>query len=118
MQELLVLTVQWLDGATLGLCWLGITILALSMATCCVLLVRFPNVADRAITFDLIMVHLVSLIALSAIVLRYPLLMDTLVVVAVLGFLSTATIARYLERGLPVQKGVTPELPTVGVEPR
>lgn len=80
--------------------WVGLAVLALSMFVVCVVLMRAPEVADRAISFDLAMVHVVGIIALSAIVLNQFMLLDTLIVVSVLGFLGTVTIARYLERGL------------------
>jgi multisubunit Na+/H+ antiporter MnhF subunit len=100
MIDILRAAAVWSGGIAFAITWMGIVLLAISMAVCCLLLLRYPEVADRAIAFDLAMVHVVGLIALSAIVLEYPLLMDTLIVVAVLGFLGTVTIARYLERGI------------------
>lgn len=113
MQDQLSVIAAWLDNATDLVAWLGIAALALSMAVCCVMLIRFPEVADRAIVFDLLMIHVVGVIALAAIVLDYILLLDTLTVVAVLGFLGTVAIARYLERSLrrPQRNGSMPTTP-------
>jgi multisubunit Na+/H+ antiporter MnhF subunit len=108
MHETLNLAALWVAGLADAILWLGILLLAISMAVGCALLISYPEVADRAIAFDLVMVHMVGLIALSAIVLEYPLLIDTLIVVAVLGFLGTVTIARYLERGVAPDGGALP----------
>ncbi len=90
----------FLNEAVGVVAWVGLAALALSMFVVCIVLMRAPEVADRAISFDLAMVHVVGIIALSAIVLNQFMLLDTLIVVSVLGFLGTVTIARYLERGL------------------
>jgi multicomponent Na+:H+ antiporter subunit F len=90
----------WLDGAVRVAVWGGLAALALSMLVACIVLIRAPEVADRAIAFDLTMVHVVGIIALAAIALNQFLLLDTLIVMSVLGFLGTVAIARYLERGL------------------
>jgi multicomponent Na+:H+ antiporter subunit F len=101
MNETLQPIAAWLDGVSSGVSLVGIILLAVSMAICCLTLIGFPEVADRAIAFDLFMILVVGIIALSAIVYDEVLLLDALIVVAVLGFLGTVTIARYLERGLP-----------------
>ncbi len=76
-----------------------LTILALSMALSALRLLRGPSIPDRALAFDVIMVHVVGLIALYAILVREALLIDAVIIVAVLGFLGTVAIARYVERG-------------------
>jgi multicomponent Na+:H+ antiporter subunit F len=76
-----------------------LTILALSMALSALRLLRGPSILDRALAFDVIMTHVVGLIALYAILVREALLIDAVIIVAVLGFLATVTIARYVERG-------------------
>ncbi len=78
---------------------LFMSILSLSMALTAWRLLRGPSIPDRALAFDVIMVHVVGLIALYAIYVDEDLLIDAVIIVAVLGFLGTVAIARYIERG-------------------
>ena len=78
---------------------LFMSILSLSMAMTAWRLLRGPSIPDRALAFDVIMVHVVGLIALYAIYVDEELLIDAVIIVAVLGFLGTVAIARYIERG-------------------
>lgn len=78
---------------------LFMSILSLSMALTAWRLLRGPSIPDRALAFDVIMVHIVGLIALYAIYVDEDLLIDAVIIVAVLGFLGTVAIARYIERG-------------------
>jgi multicomponent K+:H+ antiporter subunit F len=73
--------------------------LAISIAMCFVRLVRGPSVPDRALALDTIAVNLISVIVLLCI--RYNTLQyfDAVLVIAVLGFLGTVAIAKYLLRG-------------------
>lgn len=82
---------------TLGLDIL-IGILSLSMALCFVRLYKGPDVPNRTVAFDLIALHAVGLIALYAIRNESKVLLDITFVTAVLGFLGTVLIARYLEQ--------------------
>lgn len=74
-------------------------ILALSLAVATWRLIQSPSIPDRALAFDVIMTHVVGLIALYGIVVGEMLLVDAVIIVAVLGFLSTVAIARYIEKG-------------------
>lgn len=78
---------------------LFMAILSLSMALTAWRLLRGPSIPDRALAFDVIMVHVVGLIALYAVYVDEDLLIDAVIIVAVLGFLGTVAIARYIERG-------------------
>ena len=72
--------------------------LSLSLALCFVRLYRGPDVPNRTVAFDLIALHTVGLIALFAIRTNAALLLDITLVTAVLGFLGTVLLARYLEQ--------------------
>lgn len=75
------------------------TILALSMILAAVRFVRGPSIPDRAMAFDVIIIHVVGLIALYSLLVDETLLIDAIIIVAVLGFLTTVAIARYIEGG-------------------
>ena len=73
-------------------------ILALSALLCLIRLVRGSSVADRIVALDLLLVLTVSGIAVTAIATGSGVFLDVLVVAALLGFIGTVTVARYMER--------------------
>ena len=56
------------------------------------------SLADRMIALDLILLIIVLGIAVSAIGTNSPVFLDVLVVVSLLGFVGTFTVARFIER--------------------
>lgn len=75
-----------------------ILILVISMAISFIRLYLGPDVPNRTVAFDSIAVHTVSIVALFAVRNGTPALLDVAIVTAVLGFLGTTMLARYLER--------------------
>jgi multisubunit Na+/H+ antiporter MnhF subunit len=75
-----------------------ILVLVISLAICFIRLYLGPDVPNRTVAFDSIAVHTVSTIALYAIRNGTSSLLDVAIVTAVLGFLGTTMLARYLER--------------------
>lgn len=71
----------------------------IATAFCLVRLVRGPSVADRAVALDTIAVNLVALIVLLSIRYNTVAYFDSVLVIAVLGFLGTVAIAKYLLKG-------------------
>ena len=57
-----------------------------------------PDTPNRTVAFDLIAIHAVGIIALFSIRLGSSYLLDVAIITAVLGFLGTMMLARYLER--------------------
>ncbi len=74
-------------------------VIALSMATVALRLVQGPTIPDRGAALDLIVNHIVGIIAIYVIVFDQPLLADAIIVISVLGFLGTVALARYIEEG-------------------
>jgi multisubunit Na+/H+ antiporter MnhF subunit len=68
------------------------------MVLCFVRLYLGPNPPNRAVAFDTIAVQAVAMVALFAMRTDQPILMDVALVTAVLGFLGTVMLSRYLER--------------------
>jgi multicomponent Na+:H+ antiporter subunit F len=73
--------------------------LSIALALCLVRIVRGPTAHDRVVALDNMSSTIVGLIAVCTIRLREAVLLDAVVVVALLGFVSTVAFARYLERG-------------------
>lgn len=57
-----------------------------------------PTLPDRVVAVDLIGVSAVCLMVVAAVDSNEPALLDTAVVIALLGFLGTVAYARYAER--------------------
>jgi multicomponent Na+:H+ antiporter subunit F len=74
-------------------------ILSLSLGATVWRLLRGPSIPDRAAAFDMIMTHLVGLIAMFVVSVGQLVLLDAVIVVAVLGFLGTVALARFIEEG-------------------
>lgn len=74
-------------------------VLAVSMGGAVWRLLRGPSIPDRAAAFDVIMNHLVAMIALFVVMVGQLVLLDALIVVALLGFLGTVALARFIEEG-------------------
>ena len=79
-----------------------LTILTLSLALCFLRLFLGPNVPNRNVAFDSISIHAVAILALFAIRIGAPSILDVGIIVAVLGFLGTTMLARYHERSAPL----------------
>lgn len=76
----------------------GLAALAVAAALFFVRLVRGPSLADRIVALDAILVVIVSGIAVQAARTRDGIYLDALVVAALLGFVGTITVARFIER--------------------
>ena len=72
--------------------------LAIAAALCVLRLVRGSSVADRIVALDLLLVITVSGIAVTAVSTGSGVFLDVLVVTALLGFVGTVTVARFMER--------------------
>ena len=75
-----------------------ILMLTISLAICFIRLFSGPTVPNRTVSFDAIAVHAVGILTLYAILERSSTLLTVAFVTAVLGFLGTTMLARYLER--------------------
>lgn len=73
--------------------------LALSMLLCMWRLLRGPSLTDRILAFDTLYLNAVGIVVLLGIRLRSALLFEAALIVAMLGFVGTVALARYLTRG-------------------
>lgn len=80
----------WLD--------LMLGVLGISLIICFVRLYLGPNPPNRTVAFDTITSHAVGIIALVAIRNETPVLLDAAIITAVLGFVGTIMLARYIEQ--------------------
>jgi multicomponent K+:H+ antiporter subunit F len=78
---------------------LGIGAITVAVVLCAVRLLRGPSLTDRVLALDTLYMNAVALIVLLGIRWNTGLLFEGALLVAMLGFVSTVALARYLSRG-------------------
>ena len=80
--------------------WLDIllALLGVSLLLCFIRLYLGPNPPNRTVAFDTIAIHAVGIMALFAVRSHSSALLDAAFITAVLGFVGTMMLARYMER--------------------
>lgn len=78
-----------------------LVVVVLSIAAFCALarIVQGPSVADRVVALDLILTIAIGYIAVAAIDTGHSILLDAALVLALISFLGTVAVARYVEKG-------------------
>jgi multicomponent K+:H+ antiporter subunit F len=82
--------------ATANVC---LVMLTCSAALCMARLLRGPSVLDRALALDTLSINLIGIITLLCIRDNTAVYFDAALVIAVIGFLSTVAVAKYLLKG-------------------
>ncbi len=72
---------------------------SLALLLCVWRLIRGPQVIDRVLAIDTIYINAVALVVLLGIRLQTALLFEAALIMAMLGFVSTVALARYVTRG-------------------
>ena len=83
------LALQWASQVALGLLLVG-------MLLAVIRLVRGPNLGDRILALDMITVLATGFIVAVAVLTGFSLYVDIAIALALVGFLSTVALARYL----------------------
>lgn len=73
--------------------------LALALALCGWRLLRGPSVADRILALDTLGINTVALVMLLGLRWQSTLLFEAALVIALLGFVATVALARFVARG-------------------
>ena len=81
----------------------GFLLVVLGVFLASIRLIRGPSLADRIVALDLMTVQLVSFGALAALQSGSAAFLDVAVVLALVGFLATVCLARYLERRMSLK---------------
>jgi multicomponent K+:H+ antiporter subunit F len=75
----------------------------LAMLLCAVRLIRGPQQVDRILALDTLYINAAALVVLFGVRLQTALLFEVALIVAMLGFVSTVALSRYLTRGDAVE---------------
>lgn len=86
---------------------ISLVILLLSMALAFIRLVRGPNAADRIVALDLISVLIVAFLAAYSIYAGETSFLDVAIAYALIAFLGTVALSRYLMRSADVVRKKT-----------
>lgn len=76
----------------------GIVVVLAGMVLCLARLLRGPHLADRALSADALITHLVALVLLFTVRAETLLLFDGALVLSLLGFVTTVATAQYIVR--------------------
>lgn len=66
-------------------------------------LIRGPHAPDRVLALDTLYINAIALIVLLGIVLGTRLYLEAALLIAVMGFVSTVALAKYLKRGSVIE---------------
>lgn len=78
---------------------LALTLVACSALMCLFRVIMGPTVSDRAVAFDTFATNLMVIVVLIAIRGRLPEIFDVVLVLAILGFVGTIAVAKYIKGG-------------------
>lgn len=76
----------------------GIIVVFGGILLCFMRLLRGPHLADRAVSMDTLLVHLMAMVILFMMRARSLLLFDGVLILALLGFVTTIAVAQYILR--------------------
>lgn len=82
---------------------IGIGAVTLTLLLCGWRLLRGPTVVDRVLALDTLYLSLVALVVMLGLRWQTTLLFEAALIVALLGFVGTVALARYLSRGDAVE---------------
>src|SRR5699024_4547292 len=69
-----------------------------------------PTFSDRVIAMDVVGVNLISAIAIVSILFETKFFLDVMLLLGILVFISTISYAKFMERGVFIERNVTFEL--------
>jgi multicomponent Na+:H+ antiporter subunit F len=78
----------------------ALAVIGVGILLCVVRAIRGPSLFDRVVAFDCIVLNVVGAVLLLSILYRTDAFMDVVLIVALLGFLGTVSLAAYLEGSL------------------
>ena len=79
--------------------WISLTLIVLAMAINVYRLAKGPDIPDRLLALDTMYVNAIALIVIVGLWLNTKTYFEAAILIAMLGFISTMAICRYLLRG-------------------
>ncbi len=82
----------------------GLIALSIAVVLCFYRVMKGPSVPDRALALDTITTNFLGIILLMAIRLRSELYFEVVLVLAILGFLGTTALAKFIAKGVIIDR--------------
>jgi multicomponent Na+:H+ antiporter subunit F len=82
----------------------GLALYGIAIAIAVIRMIIGPTLPDRVIALDIIGVKLISCIAIVSVMLSTTAFLDVILILGILAFISTIAFARYLERGVIIER--------------
>jgi len=76
----------------------GIVLICIGMVLCIWRILRGPTLVDRAIAGDTLAIHVVAFVILATVHFQSLVLFDAVLIISILGFVSTVATAHYIGR--------------------
>ncbi len=83
---------------------ISLALFTISIAIALVRMIKGPTAPDRAVALDMVGVNLISIIAIVSIVLKTKAFLEAILILGILAFISTIAVARYIERGVIIER--------------
>lgn len=84
---------------------MSLILLAVGILACLYRLLRGPSLADRIAALDTIGIHMLAMVAVFSLVQRTEAYLELILLIGILTFIGTAALARYIERGVVIERG-------------
>ncbi|MFD0869365.1 Multiple resistance and pH homeostasis protein F [Chlamydia abortus] len=84
-----------------------ISLFIISLATlgCMYRLLKGPSMADRIAALDSIGINLLAMVAVLCMLQKTQAYLETILLIGILSFIGTTAFARYIERGVVIERG-------------
>lgn len=79
--------------------WISLALIAASSLLLIFRLIIGPSIPDRAVSLDAIGINLVGITAIISVVLDTNAFLDIILLIGILAFIGTVSIAKFLEKG-------------------
>lgn len=86
------------------LLFFAILFLILSILAAIYRLVKGPSTPDRVQALDSIGINLIAGVAITSVILRTTAFFEVILLIGILSFIGTVAFARYLERGVVIER--------------
>ncbi|EES73240.1 Na(+)/H(+) antiporter subunit F1 [Paenibacillus sp. MB22_1] len=85
--------------------YLALGILSLSIFGCLFRLLKGPSLPDRIMSLDSIGINMLAMIAVFSMFQQTKAYIDIILLIGILTFIGTASLARFIERGIVFEDG-------------
>ena len=80
-------------------------LLSLSVLIAIYRLFKGPSMPDRVMALDSVGIHLISSVAILSVLFRTHAYLDIILLLGILSFIGTIAFARFIERGVVIERG-------------